>query len=676
MSRSELRASYRLQLSPGFGFDQARALVPYLMKLGISHLYLSPSLQARPGSSHGYDVVDPTKISEQLGGERQLRRLAQSGLSVILDIVPNHMGIGDENRYWRDPELRARWFDLYPDGRYRRFFDIDEMAAICQERDEVFQASHVKVLQLLREGVIDGLRVDHPDGLASPLSYLQRLRDQGVQRLWVEKILQPGEPLRDWPVTGTVGYEFLNDVCALFVDASAREPFTQLLTEVTGQSQSFAEVALTAQLEQAAGPFAQDVQRLRLARDYPASTLRLALASLPVYRTYVEAGSGAVQQADRDAIRRAQMPKELADELLLEARSQGSDDLITRFQQLSPAIMAKGVEDTAFYRYLRLLCLNEVGGDPDRFGLSVQELHAANAERQQRFPEGLLTTQTHDTKRSGDARARLAALSWIPERWRERTLRWAEIGQPLREGSDAPDASEEYLIHQTLLSVWPIGTDRLHAYLLKALREGKRNTSWADPQERWEQDVLAFTHRLLGSAEFRADFEPFVQEIDRAGQRSALGQLLLKLTSPGVPDIYQGDELWLYSLVDPDNRRPVDWRRRAEALRQLADGARPDADTRKLHLIRQALALRMRHADAFAREYEPIAAGARSCAYRRGEEVLVIVEIAGAKDAELQAQLSGRWRDVLRGAEHRLYQDRSISSLVDGDGLALLERVR
>jgi (1->4)-alpha-D-glucan 1-alpha-D-glucosylmutase len=674
----ELRATYRLQLGPGMGFAQARALVPYLRELGVSHLYLSPSLQARSGSSHGYDVVDPTRLSEQLGGEHEFRKLAAAGLGVILDIVPNHMGIGDENRWWSDPETRARWFDLDPAGGYRRFFDIDDMAAIHQERAEVFETSHVKVFELVREGLLDGLRVDHPDGLADPAGYLRKLREAGVARVWVEKILSrspPPERLREWPVSGTVGYEFLNDACALFVDGAGRAPLTELLEEVTGDSRSFAEIALEAQLEQARGPFTREVARLQRLGPFDASTIAQALAGLPVYRTYVEAWSGLVDDADRAAVEDAGMAAELARALLLEADVPLPEELVTRFQQTSPAIIAKGVEDTAFYRYLRLLCLNEVGGNPDRFGLSVEDFHRANAERAERFPEGLLVTQTHDTKRSGDARARLGVLSTLPQQWRERVLAWMTIGNRLRERDEAPDRAEEYLLYQTLVCCWPIERERLDAYLVKALREAKRNTSWSDVDEHWEQSVLTFAHRLLDSPEFILDFEPFAERIARAGERSALGQLLLKLTSPGVPDIYQGDELWRLSLVDPDNRRAVDWNERRELLDSLQRGAEPTRATRKLHLIRSALELRRRHAAAFAGRYTPLGAGKHVCAYQRGEDVLVLVRIRAAADAKLESPPDGRWRDVLHGGELQPEQHPEVDMLVDDDGLALLERV-
>jgi (1->4)-alpha-D-glucan 1-alpha-D-glucosylmutase len=677
-SPRELIATYRLQLGPGLDFAQARALVPYLQELGISHLYLSPSLQARKGSTHGYDVVDPTRLSEELGGEDEFRELARAGLGVILDIVPNHMGTGDENRWWADPETRERWFDLDPAGGYRRFFDIDDMAAIRQERDEVFETTHAKVLELVREGLLDGLRVDHPDGLADPAGYLRKLREAGVERVWVEKILsasQPPERLREWPVSGTVGYEFLNDACALFVDPRGRESLSELLEELTGESRSFAEIALEAQLEQVAGPFKREVARLVRLGKFDVESIGRALAGLPVYRTYVEAWSGLVEEADRTAIEQSGMASELARALLLESEHPVGQELVTRFQQTSPAIAAKGVEDTAFYRYLRLLCLNEVGGDPERFGLSVDDFHRANLERAERFPEGLLITQTHDTKRSGDARARLGVLSRIPGEWRERVLAWRAIGDRLRSGGAAPDRAEEYLIHQTLISVWPVERERLDAYLVKALREAKRNSSWMEVNEEWEEGVLEFTHQLLDSQEFLDDFEPFAERVAVAGERSALSQLLLKLTSPGIPDIYQGDELWRLSLVDPDNRREVDWEERRRLLGDLGEGAAPGRATRKLHLIRVALELRRRQGEALAGSYTPLGAGERTCAYRRGEKLVVIVRIGGPEGARLDRPLSGRWRDVIGGGELVLEGEDSVDGLVDEAGLALLEWV-
>ena len=340
-----------------------------------------------------------------------------------------------------------------------------------------------------------------------------------------------------------------------------------------------------------------------------------ALAALPVYRTYVEPWSGRVEDADRAAVAEAGIHGALADALLL--REGGHDEFVTRFQQTSPPVTAKGVEDTAFYRHVRLLALNEVGGDPGRFGISVAEFHAACARRAERFPLGLLVSQTHDTKRGGDVRARIGALAGMTDAWRERVLRWRELNAELRRDG-APDANEEYLIYQTLLGAWPIDAERLSAYLVKALREAKRTTSWVEQQLGYEKRVCAFAVALLEHRPFLDDFEPFQAAVAREGRRAALCQQLLKLTSPGVPDVYQGDELEALNLVDPDNRRPVDWKRRREALAALRDGAAPTPETEKLFLIWRALDLRARRPDAFAGAYRPLEAGPGVCAYARG----------------------------------------------------------
>ncbi len=666
-----MRATYRLQLTPELDFAAVAELVPYLRDLGISHLYLSPSLQARDGSTHGYDVVDPTRVSDALGGEAGLRALREAGLEIVLDIVPNHMGVSDENRWWADEELRAKFFDWDPkDGWYRRFFDIDDLAAVRVEDPEVFAVTHGKVLELVRDGVIAGLRIDHPDGLADPAGYLRRLADAGAEHVWVEKILHTGEALRDWPVEGTVGYEFLNDATALFVDPAGEAELTDLFAELTGETRAFAEVALEAQVQQATTTFAREVARLRSLLDEPG--LADALAALPVYRTYVEPWSGRVEDDDVAAVEEAEIDGRLRDALLL--RERGHDEFVTRFQQTSPPVTAKGIEDTAFYRYNRLVALNEVGGDPGRFGLSVQEFHAANAVRAERFPRGLLVTQTHDTKRSGDVRARIGALAGMAAEWREQVLRWRDINAPLR-ADGAPDANEEYLIYQTLVGAWPIAADRLEAYLEKALREAKRNTSWVEQDHDWEARVQRFAVALLDHTPFLAAFEPFAARVAEEGRRSALGQLLLKLTVPGVADVYQGDELEALSLVDPDNRRPVDWDRRRAALDALRGGAAPTDETMKLFLIWKALDLRGRREAAFGGSYEPLDAGPDVCAYGRGGEVLVVVPVRpGAAAGATLRGAGGRWRDVLGGAEREIGDETAVADLVAGFGLALLER--
>ncbi len=640
------RCAYRLQLLPHLGFEEAATLVPYLAELGVSHLYLSPSLQAASGSTHGYDVVDPTRLSDALGGEEAFKKLCNSGLGVILDVVPNHMAASDENPFWREPLTRARFFDLdWRNGGVRRFFDIDELAGVRVEDAEVFEATHAKVIELVHEGLLDGVRIDHVDGLAKPARYLERLREAGIEHVWIEKILGEGEHVRDWPVEGTTGYQFLNDVMRLFLDPAAEEPMTRLYRELTGEERSFGEIAFEAKLEQALSAFEPELAWLGeyLAAIDDDLDLPRSLASFEVYRTYVDPDTGVVDGLDRQAVAAARLPARLADLLLLEQR--GHDAFVTRFQQTTPPVTAKGVEDTAFYRYNRLLCLNEVGGDPGLFSLSVEEFHARNLERARRFPHELLASQTHDTKRSGDARARLSALTWHAAEWERLVLEWRALNESLRTGG-APDPNEEYFIYQTLLAVWPIEGDRLRLYLEKALREAKVNTSWDSPEPAWEQACCRFATGLLENDGFLATFVPFVAFVAADGRRIALGQTLLKLTCPGVADIYQGDELWSFALVDPDNRRPVDWELRRQLLAELKAGAPVRAANMKLYLIWKTLELRTQYPEAFAGGYEPLDAGPGVCAFRRGGNVIVAVALE--PDASFSAPAG--YRDVFLGA--------------------------
>jgi (1->4)-alpha-D-glucan 1-alpha-D-glucosylmutase len=598
----ELRATYRLQLLPHLDFAGARRLVPYLQELGISHLYLSPVAQACSGSTHGYDVVDPTTISDELGGEEELRALCGAGLGVILDVVPNHMAASeDENPFWRDPLLRAKFFDLdWRTGASRRFFDIGELAGVRMEDPEVFEVLHRKAIELVRDGLVDGLRIDHPDGLANPARYLRRLRDAGAEHVWVEKILEPGEQLRDWPVEGTTGYEFLNDVTALFCDPRAEEPLTELYAELTGERRDFEQITHEAKLEQARTTFDPEVDWLvaRLGDAAEGVDVAHALASFPVYRTYVDPDTGEVDGLDRLAVHDARLPPRLAAILLLEER--GLDAFVVRFQQTTPPVMAKGVEDTAFYRYNR----------PARFSLAVEEFHAANLVRARRFPNHLLASTTHDTKRSADVRARLVALTWLADEWR------ALVARAPRPGN--VDANDAYLALQTLVGAWPIERARLDAYLEKALREGKRNSSWLQPDEPYERRVQDYAWSL------REHVAPFARQLAAVGERIALAQTLLKLTCPGVPDIYQGEEVWNLSLVDPDNRRPVDW-----------DALRNERDNPKQNLIRAALSRRV------GGEYEALDAGDDVCAFCRGDHLVAVPLRADAHYALPQG-----WRAV------------------------------
>jgi len=388
------RATYRLQLGPDLDFARARELVPYLAELGVSHLYLSPSFQAREGSTHGYDVTDPTRLSGALGGEEGFRALSgaarEAGLGIVLDVVPNHMAADTPFSDFFDVDEQT--------GFCRRFFDIDDLVGVRVEDPEVFATTHALALRLVQEGLVDGLRIDHPDGLADPLGYLRRLRDRGVQHVWVEKIVDPGEELRaSWPVNGTTGYEFLNDAIAVFVDPGAEAA----LTEAYGEPRSFGEIAEEAKREQACGTFHREVAWLERLWPEAPGDVAASLSALPVYRTYVD--EGGVDPVDAQVLREAGVAWVAS----------GPADFVRRWQQTTPPVMAKGVEDTAFYRYGRLLALNDVGGDPSRFGISVDAFHRANAARAERWPLAMTTLQTHDAKRSADVRARLAALTWI-----------------------------------------------------------------------------------------------------------------------------------------------------------------------------------------------------------------------------------------------------------------------
>ncbi len=617
----DFRATYRLQLTPELGFRAARELVPYLTTLGVSHLYLSPSFEARRGSTHGYDVVDPRRVSDALGGEEELRALAGAGLGIVLDIVPNHMATSDENPFWADPELRKTFFDVDTrTGLHRRFFDIGDLGGVRVEDEAVFETTHAKTFELVRDGVVDGLRIDHVDGLANPREYLARLERAGVEHVWVEKILEPRERLRPWPVEGTTGYEFLNDAMRLFLNRDAEQPLTQLYAELTGESRPFATVAAEAKLQQAAITFEPELRRLH--QDAAAlPNLHEALASFHVYRTYVEPERNVVADGDRFEIGRAAVSDRLARILLLEEH--GHDDFVHRFQQTTGAVMAKGVEDTAFYRYNRLLALNEVGGDAGLWTLSVDDFHLANIERAERFPRHLLTTFTHDTKRSPDVRARLLALTWHVDEWGELARRELDFG----------DANEAYFALQTLVGAWPISAERIDAYLEKAFRESKQQTSWLAPNEEWEGRIRRWARSKRDAAGALAE------RLRAEAERIALSILVLKLTCPGIPDVYQGDEVEALALVDPDNRRPVDWPRLAQLL------AKERAQDPKLWVTSTLLGLRRRRPDAFASGYMPVDAGPDVCAFRRGADLLVVLPLAPGARADVDD--AGEWRDVL-----------------------------
>jgi (1->4)-alpha-D-glucan 1-alpha-D-glucosylmutase len=634
----------------------------------------------------------------------------------------------------------AYWRVAADEINYRRFFDISELAALRMEREEVFEATHERVLDWVRRGCIDGLRIDHVDGLADPRAYLERLRAHfpDAQRyLFVEKILGDGETLRDWPVDGTTGYEFLNLVNGLFVDTRGRGKFERLHRHVTGDARSFDEILsaskrhvirtlLASEIEVLAGGLERLAERDWHTRDFTLSEIRRALEDLvvcfPVYRSYVDArgagpqdrriigeavGAARALSGDPESDLFVWLERVLAADLVApappSARRRELLRLVCRFQQYTAPVMAKGFEDTALYREHVLLSLNEVGGDPRRFGVSVDAFHEANRERARRWPRSLLTTSTHDTKRGEDVRARLDVLSEIPDHWRDQVRRWMRLNRGLRRrvaGELVPHPKDEYLLYQTLLGSWPaselggvVGVqadylERIGVYLVKAMREGKERTSWRHARQDYERAVLDFAGRILAPASaFLGEFRRFQAEVAQAGALTSLAQLVLKLTVPGVPDIYQGCELWDLSLADPDNRRGVDFAKRRSWLTEVEalDPAQPGIlegllshwhDGRiKLFVTRRLLALRSRHPGLFARgEYvslEPRGkAESRVCAFaRRGDDeptLLVVVARLCAElarpggvlfpapdewaDTALTAPDGGPWRDVLTGS--------------------------
>jgi (1->4)-alpha-D-glucan 1-alpha-D-glucosylmutase len=852
-----IRATYRLQLSSTFTLESARAIVPYLARLGISHIYASPVLRSRPGSTHGYDVVDPTRLDPELGSDASwdalISDLRAHDMGIVLDIVPNHMGVGADNPFWDDvfangPASRyASWFDIDwnsparglkgrvlipilgkemtesiesneitlaleggrlrvryfdqslpldpatlpmvlehaiaallqdvarenaddtrelasiqralaalpprltsrralverrqrdapellrrlealanrssgvhraleraahaftggPEGHarlralldaqvyalvfwrraaheinYRRFFDINELVALRMEDPAVFGATHRRIIEWVKNGQLDGLRIDHVDGLRNPRDYLDRLNAAIRQVLpdaqlpiYVEKVLSGRERLRaDWPVAGTTGYEFLAQLDAIFIDPDGRREIERTYRAFLGVRRpelDFHEVAVRGKAFILRTSLSSDVQRLArllapiarrdartqsLTRAQLAEGIVLLIARLPVYRTYMEAGVLAIHEDDREALEHAfgelstaafmRAPLLSLFELtflgdttsLSEERRAERDAFVLRFQQVSGPATAKGIEDTALYRYSPLLSLNEVGADPAaELRDAVGHLHDANIERSTRWPQTMLATSTHDTKRSADVRSRIDVLSEIPREWAKQLARWERAHRELRKrvrDKLAPDAHMEYVIYQTLVGIWPVREqraeerdalcERVAEFARKAAREAKGRTSWTDPDEEYERALAGFIRSLFERPEFLSELQAFVASMAPSGTWNAIARTVLHLSSPGFPDIYQGDELWNFSLVDPDNRRAVAYDERARLLAHLdlmspsGDMTEPyssirvteiDPDALKLAVIRNLLRARAAHAPLFAHgSYLPLAA--------------------------------------------------------------------
>ncbi len=795
--------TYRLQLRPDFGFDDAAAVLPYLADLGVSHVYLSPVLQAAPGSTHGYDVVDHAHLNEELGGAPAFHRLSEAalglGLGVVVDVVPNHMAVptplflnavlwsvlrhGPSSPYarWFDVEWAAqeravlmpvlgrrigevvadgeitvdpgggpggepvlRYFDhVFPvrpgteglplaelldrqfyrlahwrvgdeELNYRRFFDIDTLVAVRVEDEQVFAETHAVLLALIAEGRIDGLRIDHPDGLADPREYVRRL-DRATGGAWVvvEKILEGDEELpADWPCAGTTGYDALLRIGGVLVDHAAADELTNLYTSLTGETADFASVVTEAKRFVVGHGLQAEVERLvEVAatichqhlelRDHTRRGLREALVELlvatPVYRAYVVPGEPAPAEARAILATAAEAAlAQLAEDRhgtlhLLVALALGEagegpnrDEFVVRFQQTCGPVMAKGVEDTAFYRWLRLTVLNEVGGDPAHLGVGVDELHDWCARQLATWPAAMTTLSTHDTKRSEDVRARLSVLSELPHEWSRAVTGWRAATARFRPVE--LDANTEYLLWQTLVGVWPVDADRLAGYLEKATREAKRRTTWTEPDADYDAAVAAFAAAVLADEEAVAGVTEFVDRLAPAWRANVLAQKLLALTVPGVPDVYQGCDLTDLSLVDPDNRRPVDYEARRARLAALDAGDGPgDLDDEKLLVVSRALRLRRERPDVFGpgSRYQPLRTGSdHVVAFARhaeaGESGSVVTVTARlslglAADASLTLELpAGQWRDLLSGSVYD--GEVRLGDLLAGLPVALLVR--
>lgn len=663
--------------------------------------FMADSLSRLPAP----DSTDPAQVQERHRDKRViyalLGRLWQEkpetrlAVSRTIETINGDIDTLDELLNLQNYRL-AYWRTADQELGYRRFFDVNSLIGLRTERQHVFDATHVRVLEWLDKGVLDGVRIDHPDGLRDPQQYFARLRTRAPEA-WItaEKILEPGESLREsWPVDGTTGYDFLNVCNRLLAHGEGLREFGTIYAEFTGRRESFDELAHAKKLDVEQEALGSDVNRLaslfvdicesnRDRRDYTRAEIRRAIrevaACFSIYRTYVVAERKEITEDDRQEISRAAaMAKEyrqdidaglfnfIAEVLTLRQRGALESEFLLRFQQYTSPVMAKGVEDTAFYCFNRMVGLNEVGGSPGESGMSVSDFHAHCRNMQGHFPLTMTTLATHDTKRGDDVRARLAALTEMPIRWRPAVFRWLKMNATFRTG-DWPDRNTEYFLYQTLIGAWPIGEERLLAYMEKAAREAKEHTSWTQQNREFEEALRQFIRGILGSREFVVDLEAMVARVHRAGHSNSLAQTLLRYTAPGVPDTYQGGELWDYRLVDPDNRTPVDYGVRREMLRELQAGLTPeevlrreDSGLPKLWVTHQALMLRRNHPEWFGREadYEPLmSTGVKAehlIAFVRAGRVATVVSRWPIRLGDSWAGATiplpaGQWKNILTG---------------------------
>lgn len=656
--------------------------------------FIADALELLPPPTETNDAAQERRRRDERVANELLERLldAEPEVGRALDRAVDACNAEPDSldRLLEQQNYRLAWWQAAErDLGYRRFFDVNTLIGLRVEVPEVFTETHRLVAELVQSGAADGLRIDHVDGIQDPGQYLHRLHEHCPCYVIVEKILQDEERLpEDWPVAGTTGYDFLNLALGLFINPRAEAPLTQFYATFAGVSDSYADVAHDKRLLVLREGLGSDVNRLaelllricerqRRHRDYTRHMLteavREVLACFPVYRTYVRPGSEELRDIDRKTIdaavteatrRRPDLDAELfaflRSLLTLGVRGDLESTFVTRFQQLSTAVMAKGVEDTAFYSYNRFVALNEVGGNPARFGIAPAEFHARMAEVQERHPQTMNATATHDTKRGEDVRARLAVISECPGEWTSAIQHWSELAERYRAGS-LPDRNTEYLYYQILVGAWPLTVERALAYMEKATREAKTHTSWTAPNEAFETALRQFIERTLADPEFINAVKRFVDSIIGAGRVVSLAQALIKLTAPGVPDLYQGTELWSLSLVDPDNRRPVDYATRRRLLAEVAKASpeqvleRMDEGVPKLWMIHRALRVEAGGC------YQPLAAegehAQRVLAFGRGGRSITVVprlarELSGGWGETVLPLPEGQWRNVFTGESH------------------------
>ncbi|GAA1441044.1 malto-oligosyltrehalose synthase [Leifsonia poae] len=731
-------STYRLQISADFTLHDALRVLPYLQRLGVDWVYLSPLLEAQPGSAHGYDVIDHSRVDPARGGPEALAALADAahalGMGILVDIVPNHMGIETprRNAWWWDVLTHGRasgfadYFDIdwaaggdrvrlpvlgdgadeldalridegelaYYDHRfpiaegtgdgsprevhdrqhyelvswrradhelnYRRFFAVNSLSGLRVERPEVFDASHAEIGRWLADDLADGLRVDHPDGLADPGAYLRRLADLADGRpVWVEKILEGEERMpAEWPVAGTTGYEVLADIDRVFVDPRGEDPLTLLAIDLDDRFESGDWDVLVRRRKRAVADGILNSEIRRLAREVAGEAgddagddtaggaedpdvvdaLAELASALPVYRSYLPYGAEHLDHAARAA---AESRPDLAETIaaLAVTLADPAHPAAVRFQQTSGMIMAKGVEDNAYYRYTRLTSLTEVGADPAQFALAPSAFHARQADRMARLPHTMTTLTTHDTKRSEDTRARIAVLAEVPSSW-ERFI--ADVRGRVSVG----DGSLENLVWQAVVGAWPASRERLHEYALKAAREAGASTAWTDGDEQFEAALLSLVDAAFDDPAVSAEVADFVAAVQSPGASNGLGAKLLQLLSPGVPDVYQGSERWERSLVDPDNRRPVDFEAASELLERLDTGWLPPVDesgAAKLLVTSRALRVRREHPELLT-DYRPVEATGERAEHLIGFDRGGAIALATRLPVTLE--VAGSWGDT------------------------------